>query len=201
LLHQTKAKKKYRTINQRLLGYLHAKQQKEMLRTCREFTAEQKKYPPPFKPTKKHYYSVLNELSKTVDKLEKNLKKQRNQWSPTYDGVVKKVVQQLEDLGQQADHTEQLISKDIKHYQTTERYTVAICEAFIQKWLKRCNEDYIDVGYRTCRELTKAGYEACRALSEADNVVEEMVRDALKATREGHQTITKKQAQLNKLIS
>jgi hypothetical protein len=201
LQHQTKAKKSFRTINKRLRGFLHAKQQKEMRQKCRKFTAEQKKYPPPYKPNRKRFYSILNDLSKSIDRLEGTLKKQRNQWASAHDEFVRNLVLQLDDLGQKADHTEQLIGKDIKNYQATERYTIGICEAFIQQWLKRCNEDYIDVDYRACRELTKAGYEACRALSEADNDVEEMVRDLLQATRDGHQTITKKKAQLNEVIS
>ena len=183
LTHLSHAKKQFRVYNKQLRGYIKPKQQKELFATLRKFIKDQKKAPPPIKATIKDFYSLLNQLSKAIINIEKQLKK--SQLTLNYNQFLKEITVHLNESITQADHSEALQQKVIAKYKETERYSPAVCEAYVHDWLKRCNEDYIDITFRDCKELTKVGYEACRALYETDKITEAQIDDILAVTREG----------------
>lgn len=184
LTYQTHAKKQFRTLTKRLRGYLSLKAQTDMFQSLRKFTTTQKQHPPLHKPLIRKYYSDLRQLSKSSQNLEKQLKKQSKPWSRELKVSTKNVSAQIQDLVKHVNQTEQALLKAVKRYQTTERYSLAICEALIEGWLKVCNEEYIDVQFRDCRELAKFGYSACRAIFETDKVLTKMVDDIIEVIRE-----------------
>jgi hypothetical protein len=98
---------------------------------------------------------------------------------------LKEIAVQLNKSIKHADHSETLQHKVLTKYKKIERYSPGVCEAYVHAWLKRCNEDYIAVTFRDCKELTKVGYEACRALYETDKITEAQIDDVQAVTREG----------------
>ena len=187
LTHLIQAKKQFRTYNKQLRGYIRPRQQKQLFGTLRNFIKDQKKSPPPIKNTIKEFYSLHNQLSKEIANLEKQLKK--SQSATSHNQFLKEIIVQLNKAIEHADHSESLQQKVIAKYKKTERYSPGVCEAYVHDWLKRCNEDYIDVTFRECKELTKVGYEACRALYETDKITETQIDDILAVTQEGRTKI------------
>jgi len=199
LTHLTQAKKQFRTYNKQLRGYLRPKAQKELVKLLRKFTAEQKKHPLPLKHTIKEFYSLLQQLTKAISSIEKQLKKEHAEWTTAHDRFIQEVLAQLTQLDENAKYSESNQQKAISHYMNTERYSPAICEAYVHTWLKRCNEDYIDIAFGDCKELTKLGYEACRALYETDKITKQQFDDSIGVTREGHNKTTALLAQIKQL--
>ncbi len=201
LTHQTHAKKQFRTYNKQLRGYLKPKAQQDMVTALRKFIADQEKNPPPLKDTIKEIYSLLQQLTKAIKSIEKQLKKDHGLWTSDHEKFIKDVVADLVELRKSAEYSESVQLKAAKRYKKTERYSPAVCEAYVQTWLKRCNEDYIDVTFRDCKELTKVGYAACRALYATDKITEKLVDDALTVTKEGRSKTNGLLAQIQRFQS
>lgn len=199
LIHQTQAKKQFQAYHKQLRGFLRPKAQKEMSATLRAFIADQKSNPPPLKDIRREFYSLLRQLAKAVKSVEKQLKKDKSSWTSTHEKFTKEVLEELTKLRKNAEYSESVQLKAIQKYKKTNRYSPAICEAYVHSWLKRCNEDYIDVTFRDCKELAKAGYDACRALAATDAITERQVEDALAVTREGHAKTNEFIAQIQQL--
>ncbi|MFW9935291.1 MAG: hypothetical protein ACFFDU_07290 [Candidatus Thorarchaeota archaeon] len=199
LVYQTHAKKQFQSYNTQLGGFLRPKAQKEMTAKLREFITKQKNNPPPLKDIRREFYSLLRQLTKAIKSIEKQLKKDQLRWTPIHQKFTQDVLENLIKLRKNAEYSESAQLKAIQKYKKTNRYSPAVCEAYIQSWLKRCNEDYIDVTFRDCKALAKAGYDACRALAATDDITERQVNDALAVTREGHAKNNELIAQIQKL--
>ncbi len=199
LTHQTHAKKQFQSYNTQLLGYLRPKAQKEMVTKLRTFITDQKNNPPPLKDTRREFYSLLRQLTNAIKSIEKQMKKDQYSWTSVHEKFTEEVLRELTKLRENAEYSESAQLKAIHKYKRTNRYSPAVCEAYIHSWLKRCNEDYIDVTFRDCKDLANVGYDACRALAAADKITERQVSDALAVTRDGHAKTNALIAKIQKL--
>jgi hypothetical protein len=199
LVHQTHAKKQFQSYNKQLRGFLRPKPQKQLTATLRTFIADQKSNPPPLKETRREFYSLLRQLTKAIKSIEKQLKKDHPSWNSLRKKFIQNVLGELVKLRENAEYSESVQLKAIQKYKKTNRYSPAVCEAYIHSWLKRCNEDYIDVTFRDCKELARVGYDACRALAATDAITERQVNDALAVTQEGHAKTNELIAQIQKI--